>query len=49
MIANGEAHGCQNDKETTDERILTGGDFDIESVRRTPDGAFCFGEEFVHR
>ena len=32
--------------ETTDERILTGGDFDIESVRRTPDGTLWFGEEF---
>ena len=32
--------------ENTDERILTGGDFDIESVRRTPDGTLWFGEEF---
>ena len=26
--------------------MLTGGDFDIESVRQTPDGTFWFGEEF---
>ena len=32
--------------ETTPERILTGGDFDIESVRQAPDGTFYFGEEF---
>jgi glycerophosphoryl diester phosphodiesterase len=29
----------------TPERILTGGDFDIESVRIAPDGTFWFGEE----
>jgi hypothetical protein len=27
-------------------RILTGGDFDIESMRRTPDGTLWFGDEF---
>ena len=27
-------------------RLLTGGDFDIESVRRTPDGTLWFGDEF---
>jgi hypothetical protein len=32
--------------ENTPERILTGGDFDIESVRQAPDGTFYFGEEF---
>jgi hypothetical protein len=32
--------------ENTEERILTGGDFDVESVRRAPDGTFWFGEEF---
>jgi hypothetical protein len=32
--------------ENTAERILTGGDFDVESVRRTPDGTLWFGEEF---
>jgi hypothetical protein len=32
--------------ENTPERILTGGDFDIESVRQAPDGTFFFGEEF---
>ena len=32
--------------ENTPERILTGGDFDIESVRQAPDGTFWFGEEF---
>lgn len=28
------------------ERILTGADFDIESMQRAPDGTFWFGEEF---
>src|SRR5688500_7689301 len=28
------------------DRLLTGADFDIESVRRTSDGDFWFGEEF---
>src|SRR3954463_13465082 len=32
--------------ENTDDRILTGGDFDIESVRRLKDGTFYFGDEF---
>jgi len=32
--------------ETTADRTLTGGDFDIESVRQTPDGTFWFGDEF---
>lgn len=32
--------------ENTEERILTGGDFDVESVRQLPDGTFYFGEEF---
>ena len=32
--------------EDTDERILTGGDLDIESVRQAEDGTFWFGEEF---
>jgi hypothetical protein len=27
-------------------RLLTGGDFDIESFRRAPDGTFWFGDEF---
>ncbi|MCW2982766.1 MAG: hypothetical protein JWR63_336 [Conexibacter sp.] len=30
----------------TKERLLTGGDFDIESVRQTKRGDFWFGEEF---
>lgn len=30
----------------TPERVLTGGDFDIESFRQAPDGTFWFGEEF---
>ncbi len=30
----------------TPERILTGGDFDIESLQRTPDGTFWIGDEF---
>jgi hypothetical protein len=32
--------------ENTPDRILTGGDFDVESVRQAPDGTFWFGEEF---
>jgi hypothetical protein len=32
--------------ENTPERVLTGGDFDIESVRQANDGTFYFGEEF---
>jgi glycerophosphoryl diester phosphodiesterase len=32
--------------ENTDDRILTGGDFDIESVRQLRDGTFYFGDEF---
>ncbi|RYB90044.1 glycerophosphodiester phosphodiesterase [Nocardioides oleivorans] len=32
--------------ETTDERLLTGADFDIESVVRLRDGSFMVGEEF---
>jgi glycerophosphoryl diester phosphodiesterase len=30
----------------TEDRILTGADFDLESFRRTADGTFWFGEEF---
>ena len=30
----------------TAQRLLTGGDFDIESVVRAPDGSFWIGEEF---
>ncbi len=30
----------------TTERILTGADFDIESLQRAPDGTFWFGDEF---
>ncbi|HEX6390465.1 MAG TPA: esterase-like activity of phytase family protein [Solirubrobacteraceae bacterium] len=30
----------------TPDRLLTGGDLDIESVRRAPDGTLWFGEEF---
>jgi hypothetical protein len=32
--------------EATSDRLLTGGDFDIESVRQTKKGDFWFGEEF---
>jgi hypothetical protein len=32
--------------ENTPDRILTGGDFDVESVRQANDGTFWFGEEF---
>ncbi|HVL01633.1 MAG TPA: esterase-like activity of phytase family protein [Dongiaceae bacterium] len=30
----------------TSERVLTGADFDIESVQRAPDGSLWFGDEF---
>lgn len=30
----------------SDARILTGADFDIESMQRAPDGTFWFGDEF---
>lgn len=30
----------------TEDRILTGADFDLESFRQAPDGTFWFGEEF---
>ena len=32
--------------EDTPERLLTGGDLDIESVQRAPDGTFWIGDEF---
>ena len=32
--------------EDTPERLLTGGDLDIESIQRAPDGTFWIGEEF---
>jgi glycerophosphoryl diester phosphodiesterase len=32
--------------EATSDRLLTGGDFDIESLVRAPDGSFWIGEEF---
>jgi hypothetical protein len=32
--------------DATRDRLLTGGDFDIESVQRTPDGTFWIGDEF---
>jgi len=32
--------------EDAPERLLTGGDLDIESVQRTPDGTFWIGDEF---
>ncbi|MBN1204918.1 MAG: esterase-like activity of phytase family protein [Myxococcaceae bacterium] len=31
---------------STAERLLTGADFDIESLQRAPDGTFWFGDEF---
>jgi len=31
---------------TRQDRVLTGADFDLESVRRAKDGSFWFGEEF---
>jgi len=32
--------------ETTGDRLLTGADFDVESMRVAPDGSLWFGEEF---
>jgi hypothetical protein len=32
--------------QNTPDRLLTGGDFDIESLQRTPDGTFWIGDEF---
>ena len=32
--------------DATTDRLLTGGDFDIESLQRTPDGTFWIGDEF---
>ena len=32
--------------EDTGDRLLTGADFDIESIQRAPDGTFWIGEEF---
>jgi hypothetical protein len=32
--------------ETTEERLLTGADFDIESIQRGKDGSFWIGDEF---
>ena len=32
--------------EDTPERVLTGGDLDIESIQRAPDGTFWIGDEF---
>jgi hypothetical protein len=32
--------------DATKDRLLTGGDFDIESLQRTPDGTFWIGDEF---
>jgi hypothetical protein len=32
--------------EDTDDRLLTGADFDIESIQRAPDGTFWIGDEF---
>jgi hypothetical protein len=34
------------DAEIHSRRLLTGGDFDIESLRDAPDGTFWFGDEF---
>ena len=34
------------DAEIVDGRLLTGGDFDIESFREAPDGTLWFGDEF---
>lgn len=34
------------DDEIRSRRLLTGGDFDIESFRRAPDGTLWFGDEF---
>jgi hypothetical protein len=34
------------DPQIRERRLLTGGDFDIESFRQAPDGTFWFGDEF---
>lgn len=34
------------DKAIRRDRLLTGGDFDIESFRQEPDGTYWFGDEF---
>ncbi|GAB3257017.1 esterase-like activity of phytase family protein [Kineosporia babensis] len=33
-------------KLTREDRVLTGADFDVESIQRTPDGSYWIGEEF---
>jgi glycerophosphoryl diester phosphodiesterase len=33
-------------RESSRKRLLTGGDFDVESLQRMPDGTFWIGEEF---
>lgn len=38
--------GIGVDPAIREHRLLTGGDFDIESLRRAPDGTYWFGEEF---
>jgi hypothetical protein len=40
------ASGILVDDDIKTQRLLTGGDFDIESVRRAPDGTLWFGDEF---
>lgn len=38
--------GIEVDANIRQDRLLTGWDFDIESMRRAPDGTFWFGDEF---
>ncbi len=51
IVADGEVYpgtpsGIPVDASIKRERLLTGGDVDIESMREAPDGTFWFGDEF---
>ena len=49
IVADGDdypASGIPVEQAIRDKRLLTGGDFDIESVREAHDGTFWFGDEF---
>ena len=49
IVAQGEFYPnstIEVDESIRDRRLLTGGDFDIESFREAPDGTYWFGDEF---
>jgi hypothetical protein len=49
IVADGERYPGSDtpvDPAIREGRLLTGGDFDIESFRESPDGTFWFGDEF---